>query len=84
MGWFGSERVRKRVRDLEERVEQLELRAAQDRLGVLEVIERVTKRLEWRERKRADAAPQLEDPTEDESSHALGFARRFRNHDRGS
>lgn len=81
---FDSTRLRKRVGELEERIEQLELRAAQDRLGVLEVIERVTKRLEWRERKRADAAAGPELELEDESSHALGFARRFRNHERGS
>lgn len=80
---FGSDRLRKRVRDLEERLEQLELRAAQDRLGVLEVIEKVSRRLEWRERKRSEQVePELE--LEDESSHALGFARRFRNHERGS
>lgn len=80
---FGTDRFRKRLRELEERVDQLETRAAQDRLGLLEVIERVTKRLEWRERKRAEAEADPQLVIDDQDAHALGFRRRFGNHERG-
>ena len=74
---FGSDRLRRRVRDLEERVEALELAHRTDRLAHLEVLDKVTKRLEWRERKRVDAQLDLERPAETEDTHALGYARRF-------
>lgn len=74
---FGSDRLRKRVRDLEERLEQLELSHKSDRLGVLEVIEKISQRLEWRERKRQGAQLELERTANEDDGHALGFTRRF-------
>lgn len=68
--------LKRRVRDLEERLERLETRAATDRLGVLEVIEKISRRLEWRERKRAESVEQDTEPQE-QLEHTLGFTRRY-------
>jgi len=81
---WGSDRLRKRVRDLEERVETLELAQKSGRLELLELMDKITRRLEWRERKRVEAE-QLEPELElEDDSRALGYARRFRNHERRS
>lgn len=42
-------------RELEERLGNVEIRLAEDRLKVLEALEKVAERLAWRERKRQEA-----------------------------
>jgi hypothetical protein len=64
---------------LEQRVDQLELGAAEDRLALLETMDKISLRLVERERKRQKAA----EPTETQgtvtaaSDRFLGAARRF-------
>ena len=48
--------MRKRVRELEERLADLEAKRAGERVQLMELLDKVTKRLEWRERKRDQVA----------------------------
>lgn len=70
------ERLRKRLRDLEDQVRHLEDLIHQDRLQMLEIADRISYRLTERERKRV-AAHGPDDAPEASLDHSLGYRRRF-------
>lgn len=74
-GW-AKDRLRRRMADLEARVEALELRMAEHRIELLDVVDQVTHRMAERERgrRRRGSPGGGQDEPED---HALGYARRF-------
>lgn len=71
------ESLRRRVRDLEDEVTRLRDAIHQDRLQMLEVLDRVSYRLTERERKRVAAHGPDDSAPEASLDHSLGYRRRF-------
>lgn len=59
--------MRKRVRELEDRLADLEAKRAGERVQLMELLDKVTKRLEWRERKRESSRGNGELELEDDA-----------------